>query len=147
MNAEQKDQVLKNSDLVDHEVAYWTGRLKGRIHEDDLRSAGTQGLVEAVLKFDPKKGDIRKFCKLSIRWRILDHLRDEWGRPKKQPETKIRKKTRPPVPEVETVDALIKRHVIEVLVLSEYDKKVAAVALGISEKTLYNWLNSWSFNK
>lgn len=42
-----------------------------------------------------------------------------------------------------TLEAITKEHVIYVLSLTENNKAKAAQLLGVTNKTLYNWLHEW----
>ena len=54
------------------------GHLPAHVEMDDLVSAGTLGLIDAIRKFDPSKGvTIESYARFRIRGAILDSLRDE----------------------------------------------------------------------
>lgn len=56
-------------------------RLPSHVRIDDLMSAGTVGLIEAVDRFDPEKcGAVERYADIRIRGAILDELRSmDWA--------------------------------------------------------------------
>lgn len=53
-----------------------------QVDEDDLRSCGRQGLLEAARRFDPGRGDFRRFAYFRIRGAMIDGVRKmgNWSR-------------------------------------------------------------------
>jgi RNA polymerase sigma factor for flagellar operon FliA len=67
--------------LVRHVVRQLVGRGRCPLeHEDDLVSAGTLGLIDALLKYDPDEGvRFSTYARYRIRGAVLDHLRSaDW---------------------------------------------------------------------
>lgn len=52
------------------------------VDEDDLRSCGRQGLLEAAQRFDPGRGDFRRFAYFRVRGAMIDGIRKmgNWSR-------------------------------------------------------------------
>jgi len=64
--------------LVKRVAVQFRGHLPAHVELDDLVSAGTLGLIDAVGRFDPSKGvTIESYARFRIRGAILDSLREE----------------------------------------------------------------------
>lgn len=64
--------------LVKRVASQFRGRLPSHVELDDLVSAGTLGLMDAVRRFDPGKGvTFESYARYRIRGAILDSLREE----------------------------------------------------------------------
>ncbi len=67
------EELLSRVDRMARRIAR---RLPAHVRMDDLVSAGTVGLIEAVDRFDPEKcGSIERYADIRIRGAILDELR------------------------------------------------------------------------
>jgi RNA polymerase sigma factor FliA len=70
--------VVSMMPLIKRVALQLRGHLPAHVELDDLVSAGTLGLIDAVRKFDPSKGvTIESYARFRIRGAILDSLRDE----------------------------------------------------------------------
>jgi RNA polymerase sigma factor FliA len=62
--------------LVKHIVARMSMYLPSHVHKDELSSAGILGLIDAVDRYDSKKGSgLKAYCAVRIKGAILDELR------------------------------------------------------------------------
>lgn len=62
--------------LVKHVVARMSMYLPSHVHKDELSSAGILGLIDAVDRYDAKKGSgLKAYCAVRIKGAILDELR------------------------------------------------------------------------
>lgn len=62
--------------LVKHIVARMGMYLPSHVHKDELTSAGILGLIDAVDRYDAKKGSgLKAYCAVRIKGAILDELR------------------------------------------------------------------------
>lgn len=76
--------VEQNLSLVHHAARRVHRRASFDAHYDDLLSAGTLGLLQAVERFDPAQGwRLSTFAMVRIQGAILDHLRQEAGVPRR----------------------------------------------------------------
>jgi RNA polymerase sigma factor for flagellar operon FliA len=74
--AEREALVLKHTQLVKQIAARLATRLPPTVNTEDLVSAGTIGLIEAIKKFDPsKKIQFKTYARFRIRGAMLDQLR------------------------------------------------------------------------
>lgn len=86
LNDEQRKLVEKNIRLANFLASQTYRRLKGRLNYEDIESAAHFGLVQAALRFDPTRKDIRKedlengrafsgYARLRINGSIMDYQR------------------------------------------------------------------------
>ncbi len=72
------DLIASLMPLVRRVAGQLRGRLPAHVELDDLVSAGSLGLIDAVRKFEPRKGvTVERYARFRIRGAILDSLRDE----------------------------------------------------------------------
>jgi RNA polymerase sigma factor FliA len=72
------DLIVGMMPLVRRVALQFRGHLPAHVELDDLVSAGTLGLMDAVRKFDPTKGvTFESYARFRVRGAILDSLRDE----------------------------------------------------------------------
>ena len=72
----RNDYVTRHLACVDRVVRRLARRLPRHIDQDDMRSAGMIGLIEAAERFDPSRNDnFEAFAEFRIRGAILDELR------------------------------------------------------------------------
>jgi RNA polymerase sigma factor for flagellar operon FliA len=92
-----RDQVLIDYlPLVVHEARQMAGRLPSSVESDDLVSAGTLGLMNAVERFDPSRDvKFRTYAIFRIRGAMLDFLRsnDVCSRPAREFISTVRRET------------------------------------------------------
>ncbi|MBP1726772.1 MAG: polymerase, sigma 28 subunit, FliA/WhiG [Deltaproteobacteria bacterium] len=73
---EREALVLKHAHLIKQIAARLATRLPPTINAEDLVSAGTIGLIEAIKRFDPsKKIQFKTYARFRIRGAMLDQLR------------------------------------------------------------------------
>ncbi len=144
---------------------------------DEIHSAALEGLCEAAISYLPGTVPFVRYANKRVYGAVQDWLKSYGERPKLplivdvvlskelpvgwEIETVVPKQRRSkkynitPSKEtsnyqnnnIETIKSLIKRHTLTILELLKYDKEVTASALGISLKTLYNWLNEWEYSE
>ena len=111
------------------------------IRFDDLCNTGYVAALEILPEFDCSRGvPLGGFIRLRVSGAMVDYIRKILGRKRK-----VKQNTSKQVialPDVQTIDQVVYRHTMNTLKLVG-DKKKSAKLLGISEKTLYNWLNKW----
>jgi RNA polymerase sigma factor FliA len=77
------ESMLKYLVVVKHIANKLAARLPANIDRDDLISAGLIGLMQAMDKYDPKKGDkFKTYAEFRIRGAMLDELRAQDWAPK-----------------------------------------------------------------
>jgi RNA polymerase sigma factor FliA len=77
------DCMLEYMVTVKHIANKLAARLPANIDRDDLISAGLIGLLQAMERFDPKKGDkFKSYAEFRIRGAMLDELRAQDWAPK-----------------------------------------------------------------
>ena len=73
---EREALVLKHAHLIKQIAARLARRLPPTVNAEDLVSAGTIGLIEAIKRFDPsKKIQFKTYARFRIRGAMLDQLR------------------------------------------------------------------------
>jgi RNA polymerase sigma factor for flagellar operon FliA len=76
--ADREAAIVQNMDLVHHIARRLKQRLPPCVTFDDLSSAGTIGLMQAVDRFDASRGaSFKTYAQHRIRGAMLDYLRDE----------------------------------------------------------------------
>lgn len=78
--AEREALIVRHADLVRHTAIRMSMRLPSSVTVDELMSAGSIGLIDAVDKFDPAKDvSFRTYAQFRIKGAILDELRSmDW---------------------------------------------------------------------
>jgi len=77
-DADREAAIVQNMDLVHHIARRLQQRLPPCVTFDDLSSAGTIGLMQAVDRFDASRGaSFKTYAQHRIRGAMLDYLRDE----------------------------------------------------------------------
>lgn len=73
----REDSIVEYSYLVRHIAARFAMRLPSSVFFDELVSAGSLGLIDAVDKFDPSKHvSLKTYARFRIKGAILDELRN-----------------------------------------------------------------------
>ena len=76
MSSGRNEYVTRHLACVDRVVKRLARRLPRHVDQDDMRSAGMIGLIEAAERFDPARNDnFEAFAEFRIRGAILDDLR------------------------------------------------------------------------
>lgn len=71
----RNELILEYYDLVPTIAARLKKQLPGSVEMDELISAGTVGLIEAVDRFDPERGELKSFVEIRVRGAMVDMVR------------------------------------------------------------------------
>lgn len=130
-------------DLVHYGAERLKKRLPSGINEEDLKSYGIDGLIDALEKYDPDKGvKFRTYATLRIRGSILDQLRKKDWAPRL-----VRKKQAKYEEAVQELEAELGRRPNQIEIADKLDMSLAEVEerqREISASSMFSLTPSWN---